>query len=405
MTAPRPAEATVAIATGILGKSTETGARRHVAQLFGGQTVVVCDRIEPGTALLRPTFVCAPSGLPGQVEALAGRAAGHLRFGVPGVPFGRTRRQLEQFLRGQHAVAILCEFGHVACRLAPVGEALGIPVFAYFRGFDASKRLREPKIVRRYAATLPRLAGVFAVSQFLIDNLARHGLRHPRSVVIPTGVDTTLFRPGEKDPNLLLAVGRIIAKKAPLLTLQAFAEAAAAAPAARLEIIGDGEMRADCEAMVAAHGLTDRILFHGARDHDFVRQRLARAGIFLQHSLTDEAGNTEGLPTAIQEAMACGAVVVSTRHAGIPEAVTDGETGLLVAEGDVAGFAGAIARLLADPVGVAAMAGRAREVAVARFDVTRLHARLEGLIAAECARRGLPSPSGYWSDQTAAAEA
>src|SRR5205814_22337 len=74
------------------------------------------------------------------------------------------------------------------------------------------------------------------------------------------------------------------------------------------------------------------------------KQRLLReCGIFVQHSMTDaETGDEEGLPAAIQEAMANGMAVVSTRHAGIPEAVLDGETGVLVDEGDVAGMADAM---------------------------------------------------------------
>ena len=105
-------------------------------------------------------------------------------------------------------------------------------MLVYFRGFDASKRLRSPRIVKRYRAAMPRLAGLVAVSQSLIDNLAAHGIRHPNSAVIPTGVDTELFRPADKDPHLILAVGRIVAKKAPLVTIDAFAAAAADFPSA-----------------------------------------------------------------------------------------------------------------------------------------------------------------------------
>ncbi len=51
--------------------------------------------------------------------------------------------------------------------------------------------------------------------------LARHGITHPESHVIPSGVDTGLFRPGDKQPGSFLAVGRLIAKKAPDITLRA----------------------------------------------------------------------------------------------------------------------------------------------------------------------------------------
>ena len=86
--------------------------------------------------------------------------------------------------------------------------------------------------MRRYRAAMPRLAGVVAVSQFLLDNLAAHGVTHPNTAVIPTGVDTEPLRAAAtKDPHLILAVGRIVAKKAPLVTIDAFAAVAADFPA------------------------------------------------------------------------------------------------------------------------------------------------------------------------------
>jgi colanic acid/amylovoran biosynthesis glycosyltransferase len=73
---------------------------------------------------------------------------------------------------------------------------------------------------------------------------------------------------------------------------------------------------------------------------------LGECGVFVQHSMTDPAtGDEEGLPAAIQEAMAAGMAVVSTRHAGIPEAVIEGETGLLVDEGDVEAMAEAFVQI------------------------------------------------------------
>jgi glycosyltransferase involved in cell wall biosynthesis len=379
---------TIAIATGILGKATETGVRRHIALLFGGRTVVLCETREPGYEATRPVFVQHRNGLVGRLELLAGKPVNSLRYRSSGVPFGGVRRELETFLRAHAVTAILAEFGHIGCNMAPLGQALGLPVFVYFRGFDASKRLREPKIVRRYQAAMPRLAGVVAVSQFLLDNLAAHGVTHPNTAVIPTGVDMRLFAPGEKDPHLILAVGRIIAKKAPIVTIDAFAAAAREFPRHRLEIIGEGEMRAAAEAHVERLGLRGRVIFHGLRDHAFVRDRIARAQVFLQHSVTDAEGNTEGLPTSIQEAMACGAVVVSTRHAGIPEAIASGVNGVLVEEHDAAGFAAALRGVLADEPGAARMAAAARATALERFDIDKLHARLEAMILAASA----PSP-------------
>jgi glycosyltransferase involved in cell wall biosynthesis len=70
--------------------------------------------------------------------------------------------------------------------------------------------------------------------------------------------------------------------------------------------------------------------------------------VFIHHSVTDHEGNEEGLPVAILEAMADGLPVVSTRHAGIPEAVQEGVTGYLVEEGDSAGMSERLMRLASD---------------------------------------------------------
>ncbi len=143
---------------------------------------------------------------------------------------------------------------------------------------------------------------------------------------------------------------------------------------------------------MAALGLGARVRFLGRRPHSDVRDHLARAAVYLQHSVTAPDGNEEGLPTSIQEAMASGAVVVSTRHAGIPEAVEDGVTGLLVDEHDGPGFAAALRAVVADPARATAMAEAARKRAMQKYDYRKLHAQVEQIIAAECKTRGLSVP-------------
>ncbi len=327
-----------------------------------------------------------PPGLGPRAELEIGKAWNTARWRASGVPFGDVRRRVETFLRENRCFAILAEFGHLGSSFAPIGAALGIPVFVYFRGFDASKRLSSPLRVMSYKAALPRLAGYFSVSQSLLDNLAAKGIVHPNSHVIPSGVDTDLFAPAEKDPDLLLAVGRMIPKKSPLTTIAAFARAAADHPSKRLEMIGDGPLLEPAKAEAARLGVAERVVFLGLQPHDVVRAKMARASVFLQHSVVDADGNEEGLPIAIQEAMASGAVVISTRHAGIPDAVESGVDGLLVAEGDLEGFAAALASVLGDDGLRRRLAEAARRRAETQFDTRVLHRRIEDVIRASLAR-------------------
>ena len=298
------------------------------------------------------------------------------RHSTSRLPFGRGKRDLAAFLRDQRIDVILAEFGTQALALAPLANEVGVPIFTYYRGTDASKALQSPRIQAAYAKLMPRLAGVFSVSQFLLDNLARHGVRHRNAHVIPSGVDVRRFAPTEKVPLSCLAVGRFVEKKAPLTTLRSFAEATAQRPEARLDFIGDGPLLSPTQALAAELGVANRVTFHGSQPHDRVREILQRTQFFVQHSVTAADGNTEGLPTAIQEAMACGCITVSTRHAGIPEAIDEGETGFLVDEHDAAGFTRAIAAAFAVP-DTSAMGSKARQVAEERFDNDVLLAKLE----------------------------
>jgi glycosyltransferase involved in cell wall biosynthesis len=368
-----------AIATSDYFVMGETFINRHIAHLFGGDTCVICGRSNGEDPLGKPLFTRrAPLTPMDKLRAPFAAASGALRHGTSRLPFGDNRKRLAGFLHDQGVQVILAEFGTQALVMAKLGNDLGIPVFTYWRGTDASKMLRSAQRVRSYRLMMPRLAGMFSVSQFLLDNLARHGIRHDNAHVVPSGVDIRRFTPANKRPGSFLAVGRMVTKKAPQVTLRAFASAAATRDA-HLTFIGDGPLLAECQALAQTLGMGDKVTFTGALPHDQVRQHLQSTEVFLQHSITAPDGNTEGLPTAIQEALACGCITLSTRHAGIPEAVEDGVNGLLVDEWDETGFADRIARILDTPDRTE-MTRAARATAEAKFDNDIGLARVEDVI-------------------------
>ncbi|WP_068110344.1 glycosyltransferase [Tropicimonas marinistellae] len=369
------------IATGDFYRPGETFINRHIQHLFGGETCVVAGRYHGENPLGRPVFERRKrAGSADLLIAPYWLAHNTLVHGTSRLPFGRAKRELAQFWRDNGVAFVLAEFGTQALAVAPLAGEMGIPAFTYFRGTDASKHLRRTHIQKAYRKLMPKLAGVFSVSQFLIDNLAAEGIRHPNAHVIPSGVNTARFRPGDKRPSSFLAVGRFVEKKAPLVTLRAFAEATRNHPEARLEMIGDGPLLEDCRARARDLGAADRVTFPGAMAHDYVRERLSQTAVFLQHSVTAADGNTEGLPTAIQEALACGCITISTRHAGIPEAVDHGLNGFLVEEWDETGFAAQIERVLSEGR-QSEMEAAARATAEARFDNAKLLTKLERVIA------------------------
>jgi len=171
--------------------------------------------------------------------------------------------------------------------------------------------------------------------------------------VVRCGVDVPEClptRPAKDDKTQCVAVGRMTNIKAPILLLESFRRAYERCPLLRLDYVGGGELLAAAMQYVKCHGLGEVVRFHGVKDSGFVQEIMRKADIFLQHSATDPTnGDMEGLPVAILDAMANGLPVVSTRHAGIPEEVVEGETGLLVEELDVDAMAEGIVRLAQSP--------------------------------------------------------
>lgn len=142
-------------------------------------------------------------------------------------------------------------------------------------------------------------------------------------------------------------------------------DALASDPALRdvtLELIGAGELEPVVRAQVAAAGLEDRVRFAGPQPEATVRERLRHADVLVQPSVVARNGDTEGLPTTLVEAAACGTTLVATRVAGVPDLVRDGVTGVLAAPGDAADLGAALRRALdADPADTARLRAAARK--------------------------------------------
>jgi glycosyltransferase involved in cell wall biosynthesis len=119
---------------------------------------------------------------------------------------------------------------------------------------------------------------------------------------------------------------------------------------------------------------------HGGQSRDFVAQLMQEASLFVQHSRTAANGDSEGLPVAILEAMASALPVVSTKHSGIPEAVRDRVTGLLVEEMDVDGMASALAELLDNPDRAIVMGIAGRERVLEHFSLAHACERLRAIM-------------------------
>ena len=264
----------------------------------------------------------------------------------------------------------MSHYGSVARKLtlALLAQALGVKTVVHLHGSDFDVNCNTmPGWQRRLAiAILKRCERVVVIGgywqQFVTSSL---GLDPKRVALIHNGAPLLPVRqvraPG---PARLLMLGELGPRKGTPELI-----AALAAPTLRKRdwtatLAGNGPV-AKYRAEVAALGLADRIALPGWQSGDRVRALLDAADVFVLPS------RQEGLPIAILEAMAVGAAVISTPVGAIPDAIIDGETGLLVLPGDTAALEVAIARLLDDPALRARLAANARRRFEAMFTIER----------------------------------
>jgi colanic acid/amylovoran biosynthesis glycosyltransferase len=265
----------------------------------------------------------------------------------------------------------------------PLARALGVPLVTTLHGFDVSRSrnalLRSGRLTwMLYAlgrARLQREGRLFvAVSDAIRRVALAQGFPAARTVTLHNGVDLSRFAAGSPEPGLILHVGRLVEKKGTALLIRAFAALAARHPQARLVIVGDGPLRPRLQAMAG-----ERVQFTGAQAPAELAQWLGRAWLLAAPSLTAADGDAEGLPTVVLEAAAAGVPAVVSHHSGLPEAVADGETGLVVPEGDASALAPALDALLSSPDLRARMGHAARHRAQTMFDAGKQAEALERL--------------------------
>jgi glycosyltransferase involved in cell wall biosynthesis len=372
--------ARLAVITPQVGAVSETFIRKHLEGIAPGETVAVALRSVHPTGG-RWDAECPVLYLdnvsnrwPARLAHRLGRSWGELRANA-----------VADFLRRHDVGVVLGEFLDLFVEFVPVLDRLAIPYVTQSHGMDVSASLRNADIADSYGAYRSARA-VLTRSEFHRRRLIDLGLPAEKVHVNPGGVDLPTETPvrAPSAGKRLLAVGRMMAKKGPIYTLEAFRRAAARDPELHLDYVGGGELEDAVAQFVIACELKDRVTLHGAASEATKLRLLAECGVFVQHSLTDPAtGDEEGLPASIQEAMANALPVISTRHAGIPEAVVHGETGLLIDEGDVNGMAEAM--LAIAPI-AAALGAAGRRRALENYGWSHERARLAGWLFGESAQ-------------------
>jgi glycosyltransferase involved in cell wall biosynthesis len=301
-----------------------------------------------------------------------------VRVFAPEGPVSRARRAVGMV--GAHAT----EFQR--CRVLRVFQITGVvPAIRAKRRFGIPyvttygfwyAHLSKPGPKRVLKAVVERLglrhaAAVIATTEELRARAARLA---PRVELIPNGVDLRLFRPmdGERSQGRrILYVGRLSPEK----NLQTVVEATASVgDGSTLRVAGSGPLRADLDAQARAQGVS--VEFLGVVEQTKLPAVYASSDVFVLASFT------EGHPKVLLEAMACGLPCVASDCAGNRSLVTDGETGLLFDPHRPEELAARLRRIFDDPALAARLGKAARNMIVARYDLTALVAREIALVGA-----------------------
>jgi phosphatidylinositol alpha-1,6-mannosyltransferase len=238
-------------------------------------------------------------------------------------------------------------------------KMFGCKLVIYVHGEEITTRT-DGRLGRQRKQFLLAADKVVAVSSFTCDAMSALGVPSESMALIQNGVDIEHFTPGERDPELIarhrlqgkqviLTVGRLVPRKGADMAVRAMKQVVACRPDVHYLIVGDGELRAELEQLIASEGLGDWVTLVGKVSDAELLRYLRLCDLFLMPNRTMPDGDTEGFGLVFREANACRKPVIGGRAGGAVEAVDDGVSGLLVDGYKPDEIAAAIERILGDP--------------------------------------------------------
>jgi glycosyltransferase involved in cell wall biosynthesis len=264
----------------------------------------------------------------------------------------------------------------------------GRPLVISLHGSDVFVAERHALLRQAAQWAFSRADWVTACSDDLRDRAVALGASSTRIETVPYGVDTVRFAPsaerrrrtraelGIGDAPLVFSAGRLVRKKGFEYLIDAAGQLATRVAGVRVIIAGGGDLRDELAARASRTGATVALV--GARSQDEVGDLAAAADVVAVPSVHDAEGNVDGLPNFALEALATSTPVVASRVGGLPQAITDGVTGVLVPERDSkALLAGALEFLLNDPATARRLGESARAEVSRQFGWDRAAERFE----------------------------
>jgi glycosyltransferase involved in cell wall biosynthesis len=288
----------------------------------------------------------------------------------------------------ERATVLHAQYGVHGLLGAVYKAQLGLPLITSFYGYDVGFLLEPRKHLRHhgyYALGKRTLFAatdlVLALSKAMARDLAQLGCPEDKLRVHPNGVDLRRFRPREPRPDqgavTVVMCGRQDEKKGFAYGFRAIRRARELGADVRVRwLVAPGPYEAQLAAEITRLGLDPYV--DKLDPSEDPAEIMAACDLILAPSVTADNGDKEGVPTVLVEAAATGLPAVASRHAGIPEIVHDGESGLLFPERDVEGLASGLVRLAADRALRLRMGQAARQLAERTYDAAKLATTLEG---------------------------
>ncbi|HKJ31749.1 MAG TPA: glycosyltransferase family 4 protein [Balneolales bacterium] len=213
------------------------------------------------------------------------------------------------------------------------------------------------KYVKYRRWLLSKVDHFFAVSHYTANLLIHEGVAKERISVMPNGTNPNEFYPTSVDKlrtdlhldqqPIIMTITRLVPRKGVDIGIKAIKKVVQTHPEVQYMIVGDGEHMPELKSLVDELKLNKNVTFLGKVPHKYVNSYYNLGVIFIMTPRTEPL-NIEGFGIVYLEANACGKPVIGSRSGGIPDAIVDGETGLLVNEENPDQLAAAIIKLLED---------------------------------------------------------
>ena len=378
---------------------------------FPPQTGGISHLMRGITSALGPDLVCCLTGQRAN-GAVTREDVGPRIYRRPAV-FTAKAKYLRAAAWGATIAEIMVRERPKIAQLATAGEGplglwlrkwFGLPFIVYAHGNEVLSAMQPSG--QKLQVGLRRADRVLAVSRFTANLVQKFGVFPDRIVIVHPGCDSDHFRPlcptmelrqkllGDRHKDkVILSIGNLVARKGHDMVIRALPRLRETVPEVTYLIVGEGSNRIQLENLAIALGVRDRVVFAGPLAED-LPDIYALSDVFVMPSREQiEECDVEGFGLAFLEASACAKPVVGGRSGGIPDAIVDGVTGLLVNPHDPEDIANALARLLTNNHLAIRFGQQGRTWVVKYFGWNRIAGQVQGILQSVLQERSLPGLS------------